>query len=113
VTDETVFNAVINVSDIIFAVYRDFSRSSNMLSKSANFEKPVLVANDGLMGRRVIHYQIGLAVESDNVHAMKEGLEMIHHIPNLRLNFERFRQDFNDTVMQARLVAFLQKCGAS
>jgi len=43
VKDERVFNEIISISDVIFAVYRDFARSSNMLSKSAYFENQYLL----------------------------------------------------------------------
>ena len=43
IPDESIFNALINSSDIIYAVYRDFKFSSNMLGKSAFLENPILV----------------------------------------------------------------------
>ena len=110
--DERSFNDVIALSDVIFAVYRDFARSSNMLSKAAYFKKPLLVADDGLMGRRVKQYQIGCTVESQDVKAMKASLEKLHTIPNLQQNFEIYRQDFSEVAMQSKLISFLQNCSA-
>lgn len=108
--DERSFNAIIAISDVIFAVYRDFDRSSNMLAKAAYFEKPLLVADDALMGERVAHYGIGKTVPSDDVNSMQHALESMHDKPNLQLNFKRYRQDFSESVMQQKLIEFIQTC---
>jgi hypothetical protein len=107
--DERQFNEIISVSSVIFAVYRDFARSSNMLSKAAYFEKPLLVAAGQLMGKRVEHYKIGLAVAQDSASSMYEGLLTLDGIENIKDNFGLYRQDFNEAAMQAKLGTIL-KC---
>jgi hypothetical protein len=106
--DERQFNEVIALSSVIFAVYRDFARSSNMLSKAAYFEKPILVAAGLLMGKRVEHYQIGLAVDQDSASSMYQGLLALDSIENIKDNFGLYRQDFNEAAMQAKLQAILK-----
>jgi hypothetical protein len=106
--DERQFNEIIALSSVIFAVYRDFARSSNMLSKAAYFEKPLLVAAGQLMGKRVEHYKIGLAVDQDSAPSMYQGLLALDSIENIKDNFGLYRQDFNEAAMQAKLLAILK-----
>lgn len=106
--DERQFNEIISISSVIFAVYRDFARSSNMLSKAAYFEKPLLVAAGQLMGKRVEHYKIGLAVAQDSALSMYQGLMALDGIENIKDNFGLYRQDFNEAAMQAKLQTILK-----
>jgi hypothetical protein len=106
--DEREFNQLISVSDIIFAVYRDFRRSSNMLSKAAYFEKPILVSDAHLMGERVRRYKIGIGVKEDEVASIVAGLNRIEAIPISRQNFEAYRQDFNIQNASQRLSSFIR-----
>ncbi|NDY83492.1 glycosyltransferase family 4 protein [Orrella sp. NBD-18] len=108
--DERSFNEIIFLSDVIYAVYRDFGRSSNMLSKAAYFEKTILVTEDTLMATRVQQYGIGLAVKQDDPRSMLKGLEALEHLPDLANNFEAYRQDVSPRAVQDRLVSFIQKC---
>jgi hypothetical protein len=108
--DETVFNAIIAVSDVIFAVYRDFYRSSNMLSKAAYFEKPILVADRCLMGERVTKYAIGLAVPADNAKCIQAGLASLLKLEGLATKFAIYRADFNSSEFSRRLDTFAKNC---
>ena len=107
VNDERVFNEIISISDVIFAVYRDFARSSNMLSKSAYFEKPILVAENCLMGERVSHYKIGLTVDANDAANIYRGLISITEPQNIKRNFTVYRDDFNDLTVQNKLSKFI------
>lgn len=111
--DERSFNEIIAMSAVIFAVYRDFFRSSNMLSKAAYFEKPILVASDCLMGDRVRRYGIGMAVGPDDTLAMVEALEKIEGIEGLKSSFQRYRDEISEAVMQQTLTSFLKQCIAN
>lgn len=108
--DERSFNEIIAMSAAIFAVYRDFFRSSNMLSKAAYFEKPILVANGCLMGERVERYGIGLAVDPDDTLAMVEALAALPGIDGLKSNFQRYRDEISEAHMQKTLTFFLKQC---
>lgn len=108
--DETSFNAIIAASDVIFAVYRDFYRSSNMLSKAAYFEKPILVADQCLMGDRVIRYGIGLAVRSNSLQDMQAGLVAAVQLQELPRKFASYRADFNRVEFGRRLIDFATTC---
>lgn len=108
--DERVFNAIIAASDVIFAVYRNFYRSSNMLSKAAYFEKPILVADNCLMGERVTKYEIGLAVPADHSEGIQAGLAGLLKLEGLATKFANYRADFSSTEFSRRLDAFAQNC---
>lgn len=108
--DERELNAVIKSADIIFAVYRDFKISSNMLGKAASFGKPILVSDCHLMGRRVLHYGIGRAVPEDDVVKTLEGLSSIVLNPIRAERFSRFLSDFSQEALAEHLDKFLTKC---
>lgn len=106
--DERQFNEIIASSDVIFAVYRDFTRSSNMLSKAAWFRKPVLVSQQGLMAERVSRFKIGRSVNADDVNSIICGLNSVVRAPGLDRYFEEYRQIFSHEAIQTKLVNFLQ-----
>jgi len=109
--DEAHFNEIIQASDVIFAVYRDFSISSNMPGKAAAFDKPILVASGHLMGQRVLQYDIGLAVGQDDVAAMKTALnELVKSTDARRDKFKAYRQDFSIDALSSHLTKFLKEC---
>ena len=110
VTDERCFNELIAISSVIFAVYRDFKRSSNMLSKAAYFEKPILVSDEFLMGERVQRYKIGQAVKPDDALQIHAGLSLCRQFPPTQHQFATYRQDFSETTMQTALHGFVQNC---
>ncbi|WP_377295838.1 glycosyltransferase [Rhizobium sp. SGZ-381] len=108
--DEKVFNEAINVSDVIFAVYRDFRISSNLLGKAAHFRKPILVSDRYLLGQRVRQYGIGCAVDEDDAASILSGLVTAISHPPSEEGFSRYRADFSAKELVHRLENFLQKC---
>ena len=95
IPDEGIFNALIKSSDIIFAVYRDFKLSSNMLGKSAFLEKPILVSDKYLMGERVRDYKIGIDVNENDSIAILSALEQLGKLPIPSQNFANYRSIYN------------------
>ena len=108
--DERAFNEVIELSDVIFAVYREFRISSNMLSKASHFGKPVLVSKRYLLGRRVETYGIGATVDEDDAADIVAGLERVVRHPVPRSRFERYASDHSESALAERLVRFLNEC---
>jgi glycosyltransferase involved in cell wall biosynthesis len=109
--DEAHFNEIIQSSDVIFAVYRDFPISSNMPGKAAAFDKPILVANGHLMGQRVLQYDIGMAVGQDDVPAMHAALNELVKNPGARRDkFAAYRQDFSIDALGKHFIEFLTDC---
>ncbi len=109
--DERTFNAIIQASDILFAVYRDFTISSNMLGKAAAFEKPILVADNHLMGDRVRHYGIGKAVPQDDVGLMLSALTDLTNETATRGGFGAYRDDFSQDALRTHLFNMMARCG--
>jgi hypothetical protein len=64
--NEEELNCLISKVDIIFAVYKNFQISSNMPSKAAFFNKPIIVSERFLMGQIVRKYNIGHLVSEDD-----------------------------------------------
>lgn len=109
--DESMFNEVIQASDIIFAVYRNFKISSNMPGKAAAFNKPILVAEGYLMGDRVSQYRIGLAVAENDVDAMLAAMiTLVNASESMAGQFEAYRRDFSIEVLSGHMIGFLNKC---
>jgi glycosyltransferase involved in cell wall biosynthesis len=67
---EESLNAVVASSDVVFAAYRKFPNSSNIMTKSAVFEKPIVVSDGFLMAERVRHYCFGEVVPEGDIEAL-------------------------------------------
>ncbi len=113
INEEEIFNDIIRASDIIYAVYRDFTLSSNMLSKAACLKKPILVSENYLMGERVNHYGIGRAVDERDAHKIYQGLLMIWQSPPAVGSFERYNRDFDLQDLSVILTDFIERCAAT
>lgn len=107
--DERVFNEVITASDILFAVYRNFTISSNMPGKAAAFNKPILVASGHLMGRRVEEYSIGRLVSEERPDLMLAQLERLADAPPSPESFAAYRHDFSHAALCDNFFEFLEK----
>src|SRR5690606_31086851 len=83
IENESYFNSIICICDIIFAVYKDFIHSSNLVTKAAFFEKPILVSEGYCMAKRVKNYRLGLTVEQDNIEKI---IVAIRKLTNFKLN---------------------------
>lgn len=104
------FNAIIAASEVIFAVYKNFRISSNMLGKAANFEKPILVASGYRMGKLVDEYGIGRAVPEDDEPAMLEALNALVTNAPLPHNYARYREVFSENHVADVLERFIAGC---
>lgn len=111
--EERDFNAVIDSADILFAAYRDFRISSNMLGKAAYFEKPILVSQGFLMDKRVSHYGIGLAVPQDDAKAMLRAMERLVTVQVPAKRFAAYRASFSETTAGDSLEDFFENIAIS
>jgi glycosyltransferase involved in cell wall biosynthesis len=105
--DERDMNAVIQASDILFAAYKNFTISSNMLGKTAHFTKPILVSDGFLMGDRVRRYGIGMVVDQDDVQDMLGALERLAKNPVAPEHFAMYRAEFSEQTAGDSLGKFL------
>jgi glycosyltransferase involved in cell wall biosynthesis len=67
ISTDAEMNAVVEASDVVYAAYRDFPNSSNILTKAAIFEKPVIVSDGYAMAERVRSYRLGEVVAEGDV----------------------------------------------
>ena len=67
ISSESVLNQVIAESDIVYAAYNDFPKSSNILTKAALLKRPVVVSEGHLMAELVRDYQLGEVVRDDDL----------------------------------------------
>ncbi len=68
ISDES-YDALIAESSVLFAVYENFRKSSNTLTRAALFEKPVLVAEGGIMADRTREFRLGEIVPPRDLEA--------------------------------------------
>lgn len=109
-SDERELNSFIHVSDMLFAVYVDFQISSNMVTKAAFFEKPILVSEKYLMGYRVKRYNIGRSVPEKDVDAIFRAMEELITSPIPKGNFNMYCEDFNIKKMGDAFESFIIHC---
>jgi hypothetical protein len=64
---ESQFNALVKISDVLFAVRENFPYSSNTLIKAACFQKLVIANQQYCIGERVKKFHLGYTIESGNI----------------------------------------------
>ncbi len=72
-TDEA-FNAAVSACDVLYAAYEMFAHSSNIVTKAAQFEKPILVSAGYFMEECVREHRLGLVVDPKDTDATVEAL---------------------------------------
>ena len=87
---EADFNTLVTQSDIIFAVYQQFTGSSNLLTKAAAFYKPVVVTTNQCMGRRIEVYQTGIAIDEKDANACSKAIIELCKRKIDRKNYEQY-----------------------
>ncbi|GAB7081070.1 hypothetical protein JCM14635_27430 [Megalodesulfovibrio paquesii] len=102
-------NSVIHSAQFLFAAYKGFDQSSNMPSKAALFEKPILVSQGSLMHRRVEKYGIGLAIPEDDEDALLTALETLRARPVPPECYAAYQADFSEQQMAVALNAFFEQ----
>lgn len=60
--DDETLNAIVAASGLLHACYERWPYSSNMLCKAAAFRVPVIVAEEGYLGRKTVQYGLGFTV---------------------------------------------------
>jgi hypothetical protein len=111
---ESEFNMLLRRVDVLFAVYRDFTRSSNILSKAALLRRPIVVASGYCMAERVELYRLGLVASPDDPAECESALRQLLRVGGLGADYEAYARDFSLSAFETRLVGFLGACeGAS
>lgn len=100
IDDESEFNALIRICDVVFAVYEGFAHSSGLVTKAGVFEKPVIVARGYCLDERVRKYGIGLAVEQNDSAQIVSAIERFTenpkwYAPGPAPDFDGFKRDYS------------------
>jgi len=114
VDDERDYNSLIEATDVIYAVYRDFNDSSNSLTKAAAFRRPVLVSEGTLMAQRVLAVNIGATAPSAQPEAILAALEALSQRPRESFGFDAYAAEHSLEALKDTLAAALPRwCGAA
>lgn len=92
IPDEDQFNSLVYICDILFAVYNNFPNSSNILTKAAIFQKPVVVSNNFCMGKRVRKFCLGLTINEGDTSQCIAALQQLCF--SSKLDNEGIKRDF-------------------
>lgn len=74
-SNEACLNQIIQISDVIYAVYSDFPNTSNIMTKAALLRKPILVSEGHLMADLTATYSLGEIVPENDVNAITTSLQ--------------------------------------
>jgi len=105
IEDEAAFNALVQLTDIVFAVYPGFTNSSGLLTKAGIFGKPCLVAEgDTCMADRVKKYGLGLCVPADHSETCSAAIdELLRSGEGKSRQFTEFGANFGAKTLQTAL----------
>ena len=106
IPDESCFNALIAESDLIFAAYKQFTGSSNLLTKAAAFRKPVIVSRGLCMGRRVEQYGTGQTTGEDNAGECSAAIRSL--CTETRMDTQAFARYAHEHEVEKLIICFNQ-----
>ena len=69
IPEDSQFNALVKICDVLFAAYLDFPHSSNMMTKAAIYRKNMVVSSGGYMEEVVKKYTLGEVVPPGDIQA--------------------------------------------
>ncbi len=107
VGDERDYNGLIAASDILYAVYQDFSSSSNSLAKAAGLGRPILVSERSLMGERVRRFDIGQTSPENNPKLILQRLQLLASRNRSSFGFEAFNRQHSLDALKAQLATVI------
>lgn len=104
IESDSEFNGMVRASDILFLVYDNFDFSSNLLTKAAIFNKPVVTSRDTLMGDRVVKYGTGEVIAQGNIEESIKAIEDISQgkkIYNIK-NYQKYAKEHSIDILDAK-----------
>lgn len=111
-SSEACLNQIIQISDVIYAVYSDFPNTSNIMTKAALLRKPVLVSKGHLMADLTERYSLGEVVPENDVVAIATSLRLMtqdSYLTQADVNsdWEAFASQHTSEQLSAALVELL------
>jgi glycosyltransferase involved in cell wall biosynthesis len=97
IMNESSYNALIQITDVLWAFYRDTPHSSNTLVKAAYFRRPVVVAEGHLMAQMTRDYTLGVVVPENDPLALREALLPMLEKPDewIKIHSKRYAEFIN------------------
>lgn len=74
---ELTMNALVSRSDVVYAAYRSFPNSSNVLTKCAFFERMAVVSDGYLMAEQVRAFGLGQVVPEGNLDSIAGAIRLM------------------------------------
>lgn len=107
---ESEFNALVCISDVLFAAYLDFPYSSNMIAKSSVFKKPIIVSDEFLMGEMVNQYSLGITINPRNYQNIIDAIDQIM-ASNFteKAKYQKFAEKHSREIFKNRLYQITKK----
>lgn len=106
IPDEKEFNAIVKISDILFAAYHDFFHSSNIITKAAVYKKLIIVSKGCCSSERVDKFKMGVSVEQANIN---DSVNAINRLAQSELLYQMQKEGLFNEYMQLNNVKLL-KC---
>lgn len=112
ISSDAVMNEVILAADIVFAAYTNFPNSSNIMTKSAQFETPIIVSDGYLMAERVRKHQTGTIVPEGNIAAITHAIRSLLDQPAIPQNgYRDYSKNHSEEKMLSVLARVLDAAG--
>ena len=112
IPEESQFNAIIDICDVLFAAYERFPYSSNLITKAAVFEKPIIVSEGYCMAERVKTFRMGMSIPEKDVSRCIDAIQKIsldlHCPPDLAADFAGYRQIHSALSLRQAFSAILE-----
>ncbi len=100
VEDERDLNAIIAMSDLIYANYVGWGITSNTLYKCSSFRLPILVNQAGVLGARVRKFKIGRTLVAEDLDEIAQAIREVTAQPRESWGFDAFLKENNPMLVQ-------------
>jgi hypothetical protein len=107
-SDKTM-NSLIQAADVIFAAYTNFPNSSNIMTKAALLERPLVVSDGYLMAERVRKYRLGaIAPEGSVEDIVKQIVHLCKHGGDPAANYQEYYAKHSPEALQAAVAKVVE-----
>jgi hypothetical protein len=112
IKSEMDFEEIFHGIDILFAYYRNFDSSANVLAKAAFYRKPVLVKANTWMGKLTEQYNLGVTVLDSNHELLVEAILSLGNLINenqTEFGFEKYLEKVSVSNLRVNLDHYLKE----
>jgi len=108
ISEEKEFNEVISISDFIYAVYKDFEGTSNMIAKSCGLQVPIIINKDSSqMAPVLVEFNLPGSALPRNAKYLINFLEH-ENLHIWTINYEKYNRLYNIKSFQNALKGFVE-----